>query len=487
VIGVLAQASPKIDVLPMLPELILAGTAILVLIVAVVGRRVEPAALLFLGLAGLVGAAAASLALWDWDGAPSVLGGTLAADRFSVVVRLILISVAAIGLLLGHHYLRRTDEYRGEFPALILFATCGMTLFAAATELILAFLALEILSLALYVLTGFSRRAGSVEAAMKYFLLGSFSSAFFLFGIAFAYGATASTRYSELAHALSGQSGEQALALTAMGLLAVGFAFKVSLVPFHMWTPDVYQGAPTAVTAFMSAATKVAAFAALMRVLNVALQPLTWDWRPIVWALSGISVVVGSVLAIAQKDIKRMLAYSSISHAGFVLMGLTSAGAIGMRASLYYLIAYAATIVGAFGVVMLVSSRGEQRTAIEDYAGLARRSPMLAGLLTVFLLSLTGIPPTAGFIAKIGVFSAAMEAGYWGLVLVGVIASVIAAFFYLRIVVLMFMRDPEGEAETDRSALPQIVVGAAAAAVVVFGLFPGIITTFLDQAAILRW
>jgi len=225
----------------------------------------------------------------------------------------------------------------------------------------------------------------------------------------------------------------------------------------------------------------------LMRVLNVALQPLTWDWRPIVWALSGISVVVGSVLAIAQKDIKRMLAYSSISHAGFVLMGLTSAGAIGMRASLYYLIAYAATIVGAFGVVMLVSSRGEQRTAIEDYAGLARRSPMLAGLLTVFLLSLTGIPPTAGFIAKIGVFSAAMEAGYWGLVLVGVMASVIAAFFYLRIVVLMFMRDPEGEAETDRSALPQIVVGATAAAVVVFGLFPGIITTFLDQAAILRW
>ncbi len=197
--------------------------------------------------------------------------------------------------------------------------------------------------------------------------------------------------------------------------------------------------------------------------------------------------MVGSVLAIAQKDIKRMLAYSSISHAGFVLMGLTSAGALGMRASMYYLIAYAATIVGAFGVVMLVSSRGEQRTALEDYAGLARRSPVLAGLLTVFLLSLTGIPPTAGFIAKVGVFGAAMEAGYWGLVLVGVVSSVIAAYFYLRVVVLMFMREPEGDAETDGSPLPQIVVGAAAAAVIVFGLFPSLVTTFLDEAAILRW
>src|SRR6185436_19325886 len=237
---------------------------------------------------------------------------------------------------------------------------------------------------------GSSTRMGSVEGAMKYFLLGAFSSAFFLFGVAFAYGATASIRLSEISGALAGQTGSQALALTALALLAVGFGFKVSAVPFHMWTPDVYQGAPTAVTAFMSAGTKVAAFAALMRVLNVAFQPMTWDWRPVVWWLAALSIIAGSVLAIAQKDIKRMLAYSSISHAGFVLMGLTTAGQVGISASLFYLVAYSATILGAFGTVMLVSSRGERNTSLESYAGLARRSPVLAGLLTVFLLSLTG-------------------------------------------------------------------------------------------------
>ena len=488
--GVLAQAAlttPRVDLLPILPELILAGTGILVLLGGAVTRRAEPLALVLVALAGVVAAAAASIVLWDWDGNLTVLRGTVATDRFGVVVRLILLGSAGIGLLYGHHYFERSREYPREFSALILFATSGMTLFAVSADLIVAFLALEILSLSLYVLTGFSSRAGSVEAAMKYFLLGAFSSAFFLFGVAFAYGATASTRLGEISSALSGRSGSQALALTAMGLLAVGFAFKVSAVPFHMWTPDVYQGAPTAVTAFMSAGTKVAAFAALIRVLNVALQPLTWDWRPIVWALAAVSVVVGSVFAIAQKDIKRLLAYSSISHAGFVLMGLTSAGQVGISAALYYLVAYAATVLGAFGVVMLVSARGEQRTSLGSYEGLGRRSPGLAGLLTLFLLSLTGIPPTAGFIAKIQVFRSAMDAGYWGLVLIGVIASVVAAFFYLRVVVLMFMRDPEGDAETDDTLLPRLVVGIPAALVLVFGLFPGLLTGFLDQAAVLRW
>jgi NADH-quinone oxidoreductase subunit N len=277
------------------------------------------------------------------------------------------------------------------------------------------------------------------------------------------------------------------LALAGMGLLAVGFAFKVSAVPFHMWTPDVYQGAPTAVTAFMSAATKVAAFAALMRVFNVALQPLAWDWRPLVWGLAAISVVVGSVLAIAQTDIKRMLAYSSISHAGFVLTGLTAAGETGISAALFYLTAYAFTILGAFGVVMLVSSRGEQRTSLVSYAGLGRRSPMLSGLLALFLLSLTGIPPTAGFVAKVNVFRAAIEAGAWPLALIGVVASVVAASFYLRVIVLMYMQEPEGEAETDETVLPRLVVGIPAAVVVVLGVVPGLVLGFLDRAAVLRW
>jgi NADH-quinone oxidoreductase subunit N len=479
--------TPSVDLVPIAPELVLVGTGIILLLGAVVVRRVEHLNLLLVALAGVVGAAATSILLWNREGGPTALAGAVAVDRFGVVVRLILLGTAAIGLFYGHHYFERSGEQRAEFYPLVLFATSGMTLIAIASDLIVVFLALEILSLSLYVLTGFSNRLGSVEGAMKYFLLGAFSSAFFLFGIAMVYGATASTRLSAISRALAGETDGVALALAGMGLLAVGFAFKVSAVPFHMWTPDVYQGAPTAVTAFMSAATKVAAFAALMRVFNVALQPLAWDWRPLVWGLAAISVVVGSVLAIAQTDIKRMLAYSSISHAGFVLTGLTAAGETGISAALFYLTAYAFTILGAFGVVMLVSSRGEQRTSLVSYAGLGRRSPMLSGLLALFLLSLTGIPPTAGFVAKVNVFRAAIEAGAWPLALIGVVASVVAASFYLRVIVLMYMQEPEGEAETDETVLPRLVVGIPAAVVVVLGVVPGLVLGFLDRAAVLRW
>lgn len=479
--------TPAVDLGPIVPELVLAGTGIVVLLAGAFLGRNRPLLLLLLSLAGVGGAAAGSVLLWDWSGGTTVLAGSVAVDRFGVVVRLILLATAAIGLLFGHHYFERSGEARAEFYPLVLFATSGMTLIAVASDLIVVFLALEILSLSLYVLTGFSARLGSVEGAMKYFLLGAFSSAFFLFGVAMAYGATGSTRLASISRALAGASEVPALALAAMGLLAVGFAFKVSAVPFHMWTPDVYQGAPTAVTAFMSAGTKVAAFAALMRVFNVALQPLVWDWRPLVWALAAVSVVVGGVLAIAQTDVKRMLAYSSIGHAGFVLTGLTAAGASGISAALFYLGAYSLTILGAFGVVMLVSSRGERRTSLASYAGLGHRSPLLAGLLALFLLSLTGMPPTAGFVAKVSVFRAAVDAGAWPLVLIGVLASVVAAFFYLRLIVLMFMEEGEAEAEADGTLLPRIVVAVPAAAVVVLGVFPGLVIGFLDRAAVLRW
>jgi NADH-quinone oxidoreductase subunit N len=479
--------TPAVDLAPIMPELLLVGAAIVTLLLGAIARRIEPVALLVVSLAGVAGAAAASVMLWDWDGGLTVLAGSVAVDRFGVVVRLILLGSAAFGLVYGHHYFERSDELRLEFYPLVLFATTGMTLIAVAADLIVVFLALEILSLSLYVLTGLSARLGSVEGAMKYFLLGAFSSAFFLFGVAMAYGATGSTRLAEVANALAGRTDDLALALTATGLLVVGFAFKVSAVPFHMWTPDVYQGAPTAVTAFMSAGTKVAAFAALIRVLNVALQPMTIDWRPLVWGLAALSVVAGSVLAIAQTDIKRLLAYSSIAHAGFVLTGLTAAGEVGIGAALYYLGAYALTILGAFGVVMLVSARGEQRTTLSSYAGLGRRSPVLAGLLALFLISLTGIPPTAGFVAKVSVFRAATEAGAWPLALIGVVASVVAAYFYLRVIVLMYMHEPEGDAETDEMLVPRLVVAVPAVLVLVLGIFPGLVAGFLDQAAILRW
>jgi NADH-quinone oxidoreductase subunit N len=485
--------TPELVFWPVAPELVLVAFGLLGMMVEAFSRRSSRAVHLAIAVLGLAVAGAAALVLWGWDGPATVLGDTVAADRFSVVARIVLLVSALVGCLYYTDEARRDPAaYRGEFYPLVMFATAGMTLITAANDLIVAFLALEILSLSLYVLTGITGGRRPTEAAMKYFLLGAFSSAFFLYGIAMAYGSTVSTKIPAVAAALSGQTGEQALALLAMAFLVIGFGFKVSAAPFHMWTPDVYQGAPTPVTAFMSAATKVAAFFALIRVLNVAFQPLTWDWTPIVGALAVISIVVGSILAIAQKDVKRMLAYSSIAHAGFLLTGLTSANALGIRAAIFYLIAYAIMTLGAFGVVMMVAGRDEERTTLADFGGLARRSPVLAGLMTVFLLSLAGIPPTAGFIAKVGVFGAAIDAGNWPLALVAVIASVAAAFFYLRVIVYMYMVAPEQAQEAEGStvaaaALPRAAGLVLAAGTLVLGVFPGVLSGVIEQAAVLRW
>jgi NADH-quinone oxidoreductase subunit N len=481
---------PPLSFGPVAPELVLVGMGCALLVAVATIKRLDERLLVAGSVLALVGAAVASIWLWSWTGPLTVLGGMVATDKFAVIARLILLAVGAIAVFYGYHYFQTTGEQRGEFYPLLLFALSGMTLITAASDLIVVFLALEILSLSLYVLTGFSFRLQSSEGAMKYFLLGSFSSAFFLYGIALVYGAAHTTNLGEIARTFSGQIGPLPLALAAAGLLAVGFAFKVAAVPFHMWAPDAYQGAPTAVTAFMSAATKVAAFAALIRVFDTAFNPLTWDWTPFVIALSAITMVVGSVLAIAQTDIKRMLAYSSVAHAGFILVGVTAATQDGVSASLFYLLAYATMILGGFGVVMLVSIRGEERTSLRDYTGLARRNPLLAALLTVFLLSLAGLPPTAGFIAKVSVFLAAVRAGHWPLVLIAVLASVIAAFFYLRVIVLMYMQDPQMEeaAEGPRPArMPTLAVAAPAAITLLFGIFPGLVYGFLQTAAALRW
>jgi NADH-quinone oxidoreductase subunit N len=481
--------TPVLQLEPIRPELILAGAAIVVLLLDALVPRTKPLTLLLVSLAGLAGAAASCLQLWHWKGPLTVLGGAVAVDRFTVVARLIIIGAAAMGALYGFLYFERAGEFRAEFFPLLLFATTGMTLITAASDLIVIFLALEILSLSLYVLTGFSARLSASEAAMKYFLLGAFSSAFFLYGIALAYGATGSTQLAAIVNKLHGTTGSSALALTAIALLAVGFAFKVSAVPFHMWTPDVYQGAPTAVTAFMSAATKVAAFAALIRVFDVAFSPLSWDWTPVVWGLAAASIVVGSVLALAQTDIKRMLAYSSIAHAGFIFTGITSSNQDGIQSALFYLVAYSAMIVGAFGVVMLVSGRGEEHTSLSAYAGLGRRRPGLAALMTLFLLSLAGIPPTAGFIAKVDVFGAAVRAGHWPLVLIAVLGSVVAAFFYLRVIVLMYMQVPE-EREAGAAPMPGLAalpLAVPAGLTLLLGVFPELVLGFLRSAAILRW
>jgi NADH-quinone oxidoreductase subunit N len=480
--------TPRLVFEPILPELILAVAAMVGLLYEAIVRRPDRAVHLTVALVGIVGSAVAAIVLWNWTKAPTVMSGMMNTDRFAVVGYVVLLAIAAMALLLGTHYFGRTGvEVKGEFTPLVLFATTGMMLIVGAADLIVVFLALEIFSLSLYVLTGITGMRGSNEAAMKYFLLGAASSAFFLYGVAMAYGATNSTSITAMAHALAGQTGNQALAMLSFALLAVGFGFKVSAAPFHMWTPDVYQGAPTPVTAFMSAATKVAAFFALIRVLDVAFQPLTWTWTPVIYALAVLSVVVGSILAIAQTDIKRMLAYSSIAHAGFILTGLTAANSVGIRSGMFYLIAYAIMTLGAFGVVMLVSANGEEQTSLSSYAGLYRRSPLLAVLMTLFLLSLAGIPPTAGFIAKVGVFTAAISAGNWPLVLLGVLMSVASAFFYLRVIVYMYMRDPAGEQDEDASIMPRVVLVVPAVLTLALGVFPGLIVGVIEKASVLRW
>jgi NADH-quinone oxidoreductase subunit N len=480
--------TPPLVFQPLVPQLVLFGVGVVGLLYEAFARRSSRGVHLVIALTGLIGAGATAVRLWNWTGATSVLGDAIAADRFTVIATVVLVVAAAFGCLFyTHDAAGGLARSRGEFYPLVLFATTGMVMIVAANDLIVVFLALEILSLSLYVLTGLGgRRSG--EAAMKYFLLGAFSSAFFLYGVAMAYGATTTTKIPAVVGALSGQTGSQALALLAMGFLLIGFGFKVSAAPFHMWTPDVYQGAPTPVVAYMSAATKVAAFFALMRVLDVALQPLTTSWTPLVYAISLISAVVGSVVAVAQRDVKRMLAYSSVAHAGFILAAITSPDVIGIRAAMFYLIAYAVMTVGAFGLTALVAVRTPDPTSYDRYDGLAARSPVLAALLTIFLLSLAGIPPTVGFIAKLSVFGAAIRAGNWPLALVCMLASVVAAYAYLRVVVRMyFRRAADDEVHDDRGLVPVVSGIALAAAVLVLGVFPRLLSNVIDKASVLRW
>jgi NADH-quinone oxidoreductase subunit N len=361
------------------------------------------------------------------------------------------------------------------FP-LVMFSLAGMLLFPAANNLLLMFVALEVLSLPLYLLCGFARRRRllSQEAAVKYFLLGAFSSAFFLYGVALLYGYANSVQLGAIARAVSGASGSDTLLFLGFGLLGVGLLFKVGAVPFHSWIPDVYQGAPTPITALMASATKVAAFGALLRVLYVAFGGLTWDWRPVLWAVAIATMVGGAVLAVTQTDVKRMLAYSAIAHAGFLLTGVVAASAVGLAGSLFYLLAYGVTSVGAFGVLTLVRDPEGEATHLSRWAGLGRRSPLLAGVFALFLLALAGIPLTSGFTGKFAVFQAAMEGGAAPLVVVGVISSAVAAFFYVRVIVMMFFQAPAADGPTVAvpGAFTAAALALAATITVVLGVFP---------------
>jgi NADH-quinone oxidoreductase subunit N len=398
-----------------------------------------------LGFVGLAGAAIASILLW---GRGAVSFGMVAADNFGLFVTMVLVIVGTLSIAISGPTIDREQLPMGEYYALLLFAVAGMILMATATDLLLIFLALEVLSLAVYVLTGIRRQSPlSTEAALKYFLLGAFSSAFFLYGIAFTYGLTGSTRLDRVGSLIAAQAmSPTPMQLLAVGLLLVGFAFKVAAVPFHMWTPDAYEGAPAAVTGFMSTGVKAAAFAAFTRVFLSTFEPLRGDWSVILWGIAAATMIVGTVVGVSQSNVKRMLAYSSIGHGGYLLVAMVAANDVGKGAILFYLLTYAITNLGAFGVIAVLDAGDRANDRVEDYAGLWNERPALAALMTIFLLSLGGFPPLAGFIAKWYVFSAAVKAGYNWLAIIGVLTSVISVFFYLRIVVMMYMT-PRGSGE----------------------------------------
>ncbi len=381
-----------------------------------------------------------------------------------------------------------------EVYPLMLFAVSGMMLFPAANDLLLMFVALEVLSLPLYLLTGLARRRRllSQEAALKYFMLGAFSSGFFIYGVALVYGYSGSTQLAAVSEAISGRIGEQAILLGGIALISVGLLFKVSAAPFHSWTPDVYQGAPTPVTAFMAAVTKVAAFGAMLRLFYVAFGSAERDWTPMIWIIAILTMAVGSVFALSQSDVKRMLAYSSIAHAGFLLVGFVglhqavagSGDLSSLQAVLFYLVAYGFMTIGGFAVVTLVRDAGGEANHLSRWAGLGKESPILAGVFAYFLLAMAGIPLTSGFTGKWAVFTSAASGGAWPLVVVAVLLSVVAAFFYLRVIVLMFFSDPVGEGPTVAvpSVLTVVVIAVCLAATIVLGILPGPVLDLLGDA-----
>ncbi|WP_419997109.1 NADH-quinone oxidoreductase subunit NuoN [Streptomyces boninensis] len=520
--------APHIEYAQLAPTLIVIGAAIIgVLAEAFVPRKSRYAVQIGIALLGFAAAFAAVIALASSGhakeeaqvaamGAIAVDGPALFLQGTILLVGIVAVFTFAERRLDPQEHGKHVDSFSAQgsavpggpaeqaavkagftttevFP-LLAFAVGGMLIFPAANDLLTLFIALEVFSLPLYVLCALARRKRlmSQEAAVKYFLLGAFSSAFFLFGVALLYGYAGTVSYAGIAEVVEGTRqasdpalaqtmGNDALLLIGGAMLLMGLLFKVGAVPFHMWTPDVYQGAPTPVTGFMAAATKVAAFGALLRLLYVVLPGLRWDWRPVMWGVAIATMVIGAILAVTQTDVKRLLAYSSVAHAGFILAGVTAATPDGISSVLFYLAAYSFVTLGAFAVVTLVRDAGGEATHLSKWAGLGRRSPLVAAVFAVFLLAFAGIPLTSGFAGKFAVFKAAAEGGATPLVVIGVISSAIAAFFYVRVIVLMFFSDPkpEGPSVAVPSALTTTAIAVGVAVTLVLGLAP---QYFLDLA-----
>jgi NADH-quinone oxidoreductase subunit N len=497
----IAQAfrGPDVSWFALSPMLVLVGAALLLLVVGAL-TPTWPRGLYAAVTAAAAGAAGVlSMVLWDDvtdDGPSTLVGDALAFDTFAHFLAITICVSVILVVLTTDDYLRR-EEYDGpEVYALFLVAATGGIVMAAANDLIVLFIGLETLSLAFYVLASSHRRkAGSAESGIKYFILGGFSSAFLLYGIALVYGAVGTTNLSAMVETLSGNvplERNDALVLAGVALMLLGLGFKVSAVPFHLWTPDVYQGAPTPVSAFMASVGKVAAFGALLRVFVVGLPFFRDDWRPAVWILAVLSLVVGSFLAVVQTDVKRMLAYSSISHAGFILVGVEAAGhrageadaGLGVPSAMVYLLAYAVLVVGSFAVVAVVARTGDHRTDLDAFRGLGKSRPLLALALTVFLVAQAGVPFTSGFIAKFGVIRAGVDEHSYALALIAMLSSVVAAFLYLRIMVSAWMYDPPEDTEAGAAKLPiPFSAGLAIALATIFTLVVGIFPDWLINAA----
>ncbi|MFH5822025.1 NADH-quinone oxidoreductase subunit NuoN [Georgenia sp. AZ-5] len=513
--------APEVDWGALTPVLILLAAAVAgVLVEAFVPRGARRGVQLLLSLLATAGALVA--VVWRWTvvqdaGPTAVVGGAVIEDGPALAVQALLAVFGLLGLLV---IADRTETGEGAFVAqaatrpgsvdeadatrtgmaqtevypLVLFSLSGMFVFASAGDLLTLFVALEVLSLPLYVLSGLARRRRllSQEASLKYFLLGAFASAFVIFGIALLYGYSGTIRLEGLAQAVPATVGMDWLLLAGVVMLLTGLLFKIGAVPFHAWTPDVYQGAPTPVTGYMAAATKLAAFAALLRVVYVVLPDMGWDLEPLMWGVIILTMLVGTVLGIVQTDVKRMLAYSSIAHAGFILIGVIALRSVGIAAVIFYLLAYGVATLGAFALVTLVRERDPEgnvtgeATHLSQWAGLGRRNPALAVAMVAFLLSMAGIPLTAGFIGKFWVFSAAVDSGAWVLVLLAVLASAATAFFYVRLVVLMFFTEPDGEttAVVSSEGLTTVAVAVCAVATVLLGVLPGPVLSLATDAAV---
>ena len=471
---------PAEDYIRLLPEIVLTVFGVIVMIAdPLLGPRASRKPL---GMVALVGTLAALVAtVLQADNLGPAFFSLVRVDDFSIFFHFVIELIAAVVILASMEYLDTQHIYAGEFYALILFGSVGMVLMSSAMELVLIFVALEISSISTYILAGFRRRiATSTEASLKYFLLGSFATAFFLYGVALVFGATGSTNIQDLGEMLrAGHS--STLVFCAVAMMFVGLGFKVASAPFHVWTPDVYEGAPAPVVALMSTAPKAAVFAVMLRIFFMASAP-GWFW--LVWISAVLSMFIGNIGALVQTNVKRMLAYSSIAHAGYLLIAFAAAQGIGVSAAMFYTAAYAAMNVGAFAVVSHFAAAGERYVSIDDYAGLGRRYPILAACLAIFLLSLIGIPVTGGFFAKFYVFSAALRSNLVGLTILGVINSAIAAYYYLRVIVVMYMREPEQEeALAPISPTLGIALGVSVLATIYLGVLPNRVLEFAQSGA----